>query len=183
MLFIIFVAIALISLIVALIVKNKIAMVASGIFLLVTIIIPISIYASNIGVIADLEAFFNASSTNFQISRDDTASYLSEEKISSSNALIPIYGSIERMGVGESAANRVLEYRNAVNEYNSAYARYKAYSTSMLFSITYPSIPSQMRFLVVNPVQNGSPNNYSDSTHLQPTTPDTTTVPQPKVVK
>ncbi len=183
MLFGIFLGLAFISLVVALFLKNKVVMVASAVAILLTIIIPVVMYSSSIGTIADLEAFYNASSTNFQLSRDDTASYLSEEKVASSSALIPIYGSLERMGVGQSAASRVLEYRNAVNEYNSAFARYKAYRQSLLFGIAYPDIPQQMRFLVVNPVNNGSPNNYSGPSGLQPTTPGTGMVPEPNKVK
>jgi hypothetical protein len=152
MLFIIFIAIGFLSAVAALIFKNKLAVVASLIFMVIAIVIPVGIYASNIGTIADMEAFYNASATNFQITRDDTASYLSEDMIVSNVALIPITGSIEKMGMGQSVANRVLEYRNACNDYNSAFARYKAYKNSWLFGIAYPSIPDEMRLLIINPV-------------------------------
>jgi hypothetical protein len=128
--------------------------------LVISVIIPVTTYTTSIGTVAELEAFYNASSTNFEISRDDTASYLSEEKIQGSS-LVPIYGSIERMGMGASAANRILEYRNTVNLYNTSFARYKAYSSNILFSIAYVPVPAQLKVLVINPVQNGSPNNYN----------------------
>src|SRR4030042_3909437 len=159
MIFLIFSVIGVISAIAALVFKNKLAVVGSLVFLVISIIIPVGIYSSNIGKIADLEAFYMASSTNFQISRDDTASYLSEDKITSNITLIPITGSIERMGVGQSTADRVLEYRNAVNAYNSAFAKYRAYKRNMLYGIAYPEVPTEMRLLIINPVQNDSPNN------------------------
>ena len=173
MVFIIFVALAFISLIVSLIMKNKAVAAASGVVLLITITIPVGVYMGNIGKMADLEAFYSASATNFQISRDDTASYLSEDKISA-GTLIAITGSIERMGIGAATANRVLDYRNAVNIYNSSYLRFKAYSNNILVGIAYPKPPSEMRLLIINPVQNGSPNNYKT-----PTT--TTTEPIPGI--
>lgn len=152
MLFVIFMVVGFISAIAALIFKNKLAIVASLAFTIIAIVIPVGIYASNIGTIADMEAFYNASATNFQLTRDDTASYLSEDMIASNTALIPITGSIEKMGVGQSVANRVLEYRNACNDYNSAFARYKAYKESFLFGIAYPNIPDEMRLLIINSV-------------------------------
>ena len=140
-------------------------MIVSGValvVLIISVIIPVTTYTTSIGTVAELEAFYNASSTNFEISRDDTASYLSEEKIEKADgSLIPIYGSIERMGMGASAANRILEYRNTVNLYNTSFARYKAYSTNFLFSIAYVPVPIQLKVLVINPVQNSSPNNYN----------------------
>ncbi len=181
MLFGLFILIGIISLILGLCFRNKVAMVGSGAFILVAIIIPVGIYSSNIGMIAKLEAFYKASATNFQLSRDDTASYLSEDKIQSNITLIPITGSIERLGVGANIAARITEYRNAVNDYNTAYAQYKAYKNSALYGIVYPSIPSQMRMLVINPVNNGSPNNYNGQTNITPTTPDTSVVSQPTV--
>ncbi len=159
MIFIVFLAIGLLSAIAALVFKNKLAVIASLVFVVVSLIIPVGIYSSNIGKIADLEAFYMASATNFEISRDDTASYLSESKIESNITLIPITGSIERMGVGQSTANRVLEYRNSVNAYNSAFAKYRAYKRNMLYGIAYPEVPTEMRLIIINPVQNESPNN------------------------
>lgn len=181
MVFLFFIGAAFISLIVSLIVKNKWAGVASAVVLLISIAIPFGIYSGNIGTIANLEAFYNASATNFQISRDDTASYLSEDKIQSNITLIPITGSIERLGLGANVAARVTEYRNAVNDYNTAYAQYRAYKNSILYGIIYPNIPTQMRFLVINPVSNGSPNNYNGQTVITPNTPNTGVVPQPSV--
>ena len=180
MLFIIFIALGFASLVAALIFKNKLAIIGSIAFILLSIVIPVGIYSSNIGTIADLEAFFTASSTNFQVSRDDTASYLSEEKIESDITLIPITGSIERLGVGQSTADRVLEYRNAVNSYNTAFAKYRAYKNSALFGIAYPEVPSHMRLLVINPVDNESPNNYKGGNTIQPENPDVSAVPAPQ---
>jgi hypothetical protein len=181
MLFLIFLVIGLISVVAALIFKNKAAIIGSLAFMVLVVIIPVGIYSSNIGKIADLEAFYNASATNFQISRDDTASYLSEDKIQSNVTLIPITGSIEKMGVGQSVANRVLEYRNSVNDYNSAFAKYKAYKGSLLYGIAYPSVPSEMRLLVINPVSNGSSNNYDGGTTITTNNSNVSGVPQPSV--
>jgi hypothetical protein len=178
MLFAIFIGIGFISAITAIIFKNKVAIIGSLAFIVISVIIPVCIYASNIGTIANMEAFYSASATNFQISRDDTASYLSMDKMLSNTALIPITGSIEKMGVGQSVADRILEYRNAINDYNSAFAQYRAYKRSLLFGIAYPSIPEQMRLLIVNPVENGSPNNIdSIETPPQSPAPDTDQIP------
>ncbi len=162
MIFGIFILIGLISVICAIVFKNKLAIIGSLAFIILSVIIPVGIYSSNIGKIADLQAFYNASATNFQIARDDTASYLSEEKIQSDITLIPIYGSIERTNVGANAATRILEYRNSVNAYNTAFAKYKAYKNSFLYGIAYPEIPSEMKLLIINPVQNESPNNIDE---------------------
>lgn len=173
MVFLFFIALAFISLVVGLLLKNKIAWISSIIALLITIVIPIGIYSSNLGTMADLEAFYSASASNFQISRDDTSSYLSPSSITD-NALINISGSIEKMGVGAAATNREQEYRNAVNIYNSSFLRFKTYSGNMLYGIVYPKIPSEMRLLIINPVENGSSNNYQ--------TPQTTvTTPLPNI--
>ena len=167
MVFIVFAVLAFLSIIVSLIMKNKAVAIASGVAILVTVIIPVGIYSSNLGTIADLEAFYSASATNFQISRDDTASYLSPDSITP-GTLIAITGSIEKMGMGAATADRVLDYRNAVNIYNSSYLRFKTYSSNILYGIAYPKLPAEMRLLIINPVENGSPNNYK--------TPTTTTV-------
>ena len=173
MVFIAFAAIALLSLIVSAFLRNKAVAIASGVVLLIAAIIPVGIYSSNLGTMADLEAFYSASSSNFQIARDDTASYLSADAITD-NALINISGSIEKMGVGAAVTNREQEYRNAVNIYNSSYLRFKTYSGNALYGIAYPKPPAEMRLLIINPVQNGSPNNYQ--------TPQTTvTTPLPGI--
>jgi hypothetical protein len=74
------------------------------------------------------------------------------------------------MGIGQSVANRVLEYRNSVNAYNTAFAKYRAYKRNILFGIAYPTVPEEMRLLIINPVQNGSPNN-TDSINIPNMTP------------
>jgi hypothetical protein len=150
MVFIVFLVLGLISVIAALVFKNKVAMLGSLAFLVLSVVIPTVIYSTNIGTIADLQAFYTTSAENFQIARDDTASYLSEDKVRENIALIPIYGSIERMGMGQSTADRVLEYRNAVNAYNSSFARYKAYKDNILYGMAYPGYSTQMRLLVMN---------------------------------
>lgn len=173
MVFLVFAIIAFLSLVIGAILKNKIALIASAIVLVLTIVIPVGIYSSNLGTLADLEAFYSASSSNFQISRDDTASYLSPDQITN-NALINISGSIEKMGIGAATANREQDYRNAVNIYNSSYLRFKTYSGNILYGIVYPKPPTEMRLLIINPVQNGSNNNYQ--------TPQTTvTTPLPNI--
>lgn len=160
MIYIIFPVLFLIIGIIALLKKSM--LVAGGALpaLIISLVIPITTYTTSIGTVAELEAFYNASATNFEISRDDTASYLSEGKIQGST-LIPIYGSIERMGMGQSAADRILEYRNTINLYNQSFARYKAYSTNILFQIAYFPVPTTLKVLIINQVQNGSPNNYN----------------------
>ena len=175
MIFLAFLVISVISAIAAIALKNKLAILASLICAVISLVIPAGIYTSNIGKIADLEAFYIASATNFEISRDDTASYLSENKIQSNVTLIPITGSIERMGVGQSIANRVLEYRNSVNAYNSAFAKYRAYKKNVLYGIAYPSIPEEMRLIIINPVQNESPSNTTKINQ-----PEMTPVPDTK---
>lgn len=155
MVFGMFALIGLLSLVASIIYRNrnKAAILGSIAFLLLTVIIPIGIYTANIGTIAELEAFYLASATNFEYARDDTASYLSEETIAANTALIPITGSIEKIGVGQSVAERIREYRNSVNSYNSAFARYKAYKNNLLYGIAYPEIPDYMRLLIINPVE------------------------------
>jgi hypothetical protein len=173
MVFLVFAIIAFLSLVIGAILKNKIALIASAIVLVLTIVIPVGIYSSNLGTLADLEPFYSASSSNFQISRDDTASYLSPDEMTN-NALINISGSIEKMGIGAATANREQDYRNAVNIYNSSYLRFKTYSSNILYGIVYPKPPTEMRLLIINPVQNGSNNNYQ--------TPQTTvTTPLPNI--
>jgi len=175
MIFLVMLVIFLLSAVAGLIFKNKLAIIASLVCLVISLLIPVGIYTSNIGKIADLEAFYLASVTNFELARDDTASYLSEDRIESNITLIPITGSIEKMGVGQSVANRVLEYRNSVNAYNSAFAKYRAYKKNMLYGIAYPNVPEEMRLLIINPVQNGNSNN-ADSIN----TPNTSPAPDTK---
>ena len=160
MIYLVFPVLFIIIGIIALIKKSMLVAGGSLLALIISVIIPVTTYTTSIGTVAELEAFYNASSTNFEISRDDTASYLSEDKIQGSS-LVPIYGSIERMGMGQSASDRILEYRNTVNLYNQSFARYKAYSTNILFQIAYVPVPSALKVLVINPVQNSSPNNYN----------------------
>jgi len=160
MIYLVFPVLFIIIGIIALIKKSMLVSGGALLALIISIIIPVTTYTTSIGTVAELEAFYNASSTNFEISRDDTASYLSEDKIQGSS-LVPIYGSIERMGMGQSASDRILEYRNTVNLYNQSFARYRAYSTNILFQIAYVPVPSALKVLVINPVQNSSPNNYN----------------------
>ena len=111
------------------------------------IIIPGYILANGSGVMK-WQAFYEANSRNYEIAVDETASYLSTEKLIE-QALIPIDGSIEKMKLADSVSTRILEWRNAVNRYNNTISSMKYFNRNIFTGVLVPNEVEDMKLLII----------------------------------
>ena len=109
--------------------------------LLVSLIEPVQHGAC----LARLKAFYEVNNANYGYAVDETASYLSQEDFEQQI----ISGSLEKMGLAGSISERIMEWRDQVNDYNISYASYEFYSNHLLFSPLYPDIPDDMKQLII----------------------------------
>ncbi|KKN02649.1 hypothetical protein LCGC14_1115590 [marine sediment metagenome] len=111
------------------------------------IIIPGYIFANGSGLMK-WQAFYEANSRNYEIAVDETASYLSTEKLIE-QALIPIDGSIEKMKLADSVSTRILEWRNAVNRYNNTISSMKYFNRNIFTGVLVPNEVEDMKLLII----------------------------------
>ena len=97
-----------------------------------TICVPLS----NQGKLQELSAFYNANAHNYEVAASKTCLILSETEFIM--ALIPVEGSIEKLGVGEAVAARVYEWRDKVTKYNVELARFQYFHNHPVVGYYYP---------------------------------------------
>jgi len=95
------------------------------------------------------QAFYEANSINYAITVDETASYLSAEKYIDYEALIPIEGSLEKIRLASVVSDRIVEWRDSVNEYNRTIASMKYFNRIILTGIMVPDGVEDMKLLII----------------------------------
>jgi hypothetical protein len=95
---------------------------------------------------AQWEAFYEANSANYAVAVDKTASYLSSEKFVS-GALVE--GSIEKFQLGPVVSDRIKEWRDALNEYNTTIASMKFFDSNIWTGVMVPDEVQNMKLLVI----------------------------------
>lgn len=98
--------------------------------------------------VAKHQAFYDGNTRNYEVIVDRTASYLSKQTFIET-ALIPIEGSIEKFNLTKDLNNRLLEWRNAVNNYNLSIASLKYFDNNPLFGSMIPDSVQDMKLLVI----------------------------------
>ena len=103
---------------------------------------------TNYNGLAKWEAFYEANTKNYEITVDRTASYLSEQTFVE-GALIPIEGSIEKIKQAGYVSERIIEWRDAVNDYNLTIASMEYFDSNLIFGSMLPDRVQDMKLLII----------------------------------
>ncbi len=113
-------------------------------FLLTSSIIPLNKQAE----LQRMVAFYETNSRNYEATATQTHLIMSEQQIIK-QALIPIEGSIEKIDVGGATADRLLEWRNEVVEYNEKLAEYRFFAKNIFVGYYVPNPPEHLKYIVI----------------------------------
>lgn len=86
----------------------------SGLILIIIIIVALVAYAANATRVSELKAFRDVNVQNYSVVVAETRAILSSEEFIDKM----VEGSLEKTGTGQSIADRIKEWRDAVNQYN-----------------------------------------------------------------
>ena len=100
---------------------------------------------SNANTLAKLEVFYEVNSQNYEVAIDNTASYLSQEQFTGSM----VDGSVEKWQQAGYVSERIKEWRNAVNDYNTQIASFKYYDSNLFTSNVVPNRVQDFKFLII----------------------------------
>ena len=109
------------------------------------------LYMGNLQDRAKLEAFYESNARNYRISTSTTETYLSEEIFTE----VIIQGSVEKIGIGEQLAQRIVEWRNSINDYNTQLKMYQSMSDNIFTGLFYPRIPESLTPLYIQSIEGG----------------------------
>ena len=122
----------------------------SGIGLLLTSVLMLSIcYVMYVGSNARLSAFYEASKSNYVYAIDETDSVLTISQESLKDTLIAVEGSVEKLQVGDAVTQRIAEYRDAVNQYNSDLAYVRAMDSNFLVGVMYATPDENLKLIAI----------------------------------
>jgi len=96
----------------------------------------------------NMAAFYEANANNYAVSFEESRTLLSEDKYIES-ALIPIEGSIEKWKFADTVGRILIEWRNEVNEYNSALKRFQHFENDPFLGYYYPTVPEHLKLLSI----------------------------------
>lgn len=96
--------------------------------------------------LAEWQAFYTANADNYSFAVDKTASYLSAKSYRE-NLLVE--GSIEKFKQASYVNERITEWRNAVNRYNTTIASMKYFDSNIFTGILVPDAVQDMKLLVI----------------------------------
>ena len=123
-----------------------------GLALLVVPLVFIIQYAVNTGVQArQIEMQYDTVLANFNVTITDTAAILSPNQ-NIDAALIPIQGSIEKMGVGEVVALTVTERMRIISEFNHRLTNARYWGDSAWMGAVYTAPSSHVKPLMLEGV-------------------------------
>jgi len=121
------------------------ACIIGGLLSLVLLIMLPCTILDNGSTVAEMKIFRDTNTNNYQYSIDETASYLSEDTFT--NSLVN--GSIEKMQQAGYVSERIKEWRDSVNAYNTKLASLKYYDSNIFMGVLYPNEVQDMKFLVI----------------------------------
>jgi len=110
----------------------------------------VSVYVPYLWVsrIASMEAF-QQNVVNYEYAVEETSEILTISGAGNTQAIIPIEESIEKITVGELTADRIVEYRNVVNEYNETLSLNRNWDYNFWVGILVPSAPESLQFITI----------------------------------
>ncbi len=91
------------------------------------------------------QAFYQANTQNYQVAVDETASYLSEEEFVD----VLVGGSLEKFKLAGFVSERIVEWRDAVNEYNSTIASMQYFNRNIFTGTLVPDGVEDMRLIII----------------------------------
>ena len=103
--------------------------------------------ASNGNGLAKWQAFYAANSQNYVITIDETVSYLSSDTYIES---VLVEGSLEKIKQSSYVSERIVEWRDAVNEYNSTIASMQYWNGIPFTGVLVPDGVEDMKLLVIS---------------------------------
>lgn len=95
--------------------------------------------------LAEWQAFCEANTYNYEYAVDETVSYLSVKDFTG----VMVEGSIEKLEQAGYVSERIREWRNAVNQYNTTIASMKYYNRNILTGVLVPDGIEDMRLLII----------------------------------
>jgi len=115
-------------------------------FLFLFIGIPWSI--SNATSVKKLEAFYDASITNYRVTAEKTVAFLSADDIQFDSGSL-VNGSIEKFKVTDIASQRLAEYRDEVNKFNNDLASYRVLDKNLWVGSIYPTPREDLKYIAI----------------------------------
>ena len=109
------------------------------------ILIPTCWAFSNGEGLARWQTFYEVNTSNYQVTIDHTASYLSGDKYTG----VIIQGSVEKFNQAAIVSERLKEWRDAVNRYNSTIASMKYYNRNIFTGVLVPDEIEDMKILMI----------------------------------
>ena len=113
------------------------------IILVVSSIIITCMSVDNLNNATNLQTFYESNADNHEAIIEITEDLLTIDG-SNENALIDIYGSVERGDVGSTVGEQLQKYRDDVNDYNSRLNRMRMWDRNIIFGIMVPTIPKEI---------------------------------------
>ena len=117
-----------------------------AIVLVILLIVYPCITVGNGSALAKHQAFFEANTQNFATAVDNTAAYLSVDSFAEG---LLIEGSLEKLQLATIVAERITEWRDAVNAYNLGIASMQYYDQNALLGVLYPDAVQEMKLLII----------------------------------
>jgi len=114
-------------------------------FTIILLALVIWIPIANGSGLAKRQAFYEANALNYEITVDETAAYLSQEDFVDKL----VSGSIEKIEQAGYVSERIKEWRDAVNGYNTAIASMKYYDRNIFTGLLVPNEVQDMKLLVI----------------------------------
>lgn len=117
-----------------------------GVVLATTLLTLIPILTlTNAGGLAKWQVFYSTNVKNYEVVVDETVSYLSADKFKD----VLVEGSIEKFQLATAVSERIKEWRDAVNEYNSTIASMKYFDSNPFTGVLVPDAVQDMKLLVI----------------------------------
>ena len=108
-------------------------------------LIVLLIHLTNYSGVEQWEAFYNNNTQNYQIAIDKTSSYLSSDLFKD----VLVQGSVEKLQQAGYVSERIKEFRDSANTYNTTLASLKYFNNNPIFGVLVPDKVEDMKFLVI----------------------------------
>lgn len=113
-----------------------------GVSMLSSCFVPLA----NAGRLQEMRAFYQVNADMYAVTITETKAILSEQRLLIA-ALIPVEGSIEKLGIGDNAAKRILEWRQAIVRYNIDLEKFRYFDANIWTGVYYPAVPDDLKLL------------------------------------
>ncbi len=118
-----------------------------GVVISITLLVALPIETMTNGSdVAEMKTFLESNTQNYQYSVSETASYLSIDTFKEG---VLVEGSIEKLQQAGYVSERIKEWRDSVNEYNTKLASLRYYDSNIFTGVLVPNEVQDMKFLVI----------------------------------